>query len=309
MNSLIDVIMAFVAGTIVVMTILYSIFQVRQMNYNIETFLTLNQTANNLIDVVDTAFLEPVGLHLRNDEQAVMVATQNEFVYRNRATSNAPVIDEYRIRMLTHNSRNTLVITRNNAEVYNSYPVFFESPSIFTYYDRTNSVTTNPNDVFSIRVDLNLITEAWSNLDDQRIEYPISFWRIFRNVYLSSNPTGPPPEIVELPEAVNRIDWLTLMPFVSVNSTHPQPLDGRARYNMSLNQSLTYIITLSYTPGSTLAQRQATADRRIVTHGTGILYTEGNARVTKISHDDAWFEYRILAKDNGGNELFMRWNM
>ena len=307
MNFLIDIIGAFVAGTIVIITILYSMFNVRQMNYNTEVFLNLNTTANNLVEVIDSAYLEPVGVNLTQGENAVFLATPNAFGYRNRATSTSP-LTEYRVEMRTQNNKNTLVVTRNNVVEYNSYPVFFENSNVFTYFDASTAPTTNAADVFGVRVDLNLVADSWSNSPDKTINYPISFWRYFRNVYIVNDPGPEVEEEWDTPIAVSSIEYRIILPLTMLgrggnSNSSPVTIAG-----LNIGQTATHSVTLHYTHWASVAERQAVANKRIITTGTGLQWNSGSASVTKLSNTDAWIEFRILAEDNGGEEVHIRVN-
>ena len=197
MNALIDVFGSIIAGSVVVLTILTSIFNIQQINYNINAFLHLNEAANHFIEVVDMAYFEPVGRNMLTTDNPIKVAARNRLIYENRSTPNGAPIT-YTIEMRFINNRNTFIVTEQMTptssvvEVYRS-PYALESLDIFTYYGRddneltfdavTNSIT-NTNSVYGVKVDLVFITEAWSNSDDHNIRYPITFWRYFKNIYL-----------------------------------------------------------------------------------------------------------------------------
>jgi len=106
--------------------------------------------------------------------------------------------------------------------------------------------------------------------------------------------------------SINRIEFRVLWPwfYVSTPSTPNSSGIYESTHHFSglgVGQGLSYIITLSG-PGS-IAERQEVASQRIVLHGTGVIYTEGTARVDKVSNDDAWITYFIPPGINGGREV------
>ena len=108
----------------------------------------------------------------------------------------------------------------------------------------------------------------------------------------------------DLPFAINRIEFLVLSPWFSTTSNAPQPVQFTG--NLQVNQSLSYFIYLNG-PGS-YAERQETANKRVVTFGPGIEYEEGIARVRKVSNTGAWIKYTVPAQFNGGVEVSLTLN-
>ena len=188
MSVFIDVLGSIFAGSLVVLTIISSILNIQQMNYNLQAFLALNLAANHFIEVVDMSYFEPVGLNIERTEPSVLEASRNRFVYQNRRSITTPLVT-HAIEMQTNaDNRIFFRVTENGITVFNSSPVFFESVDIFTYYDSNFNEIADPaarlNDVYSVRVDLVFTEAAWSRDPNQRIRYPVTFWRFFKNIYL-----------------------------------------------------------------------------------------------------------------------------
>ena len=108
----------------------------------------------------------------------------------------------------------------------------------------------------------------------------------------------------DLPYSITRIEFITWTPWFSTSSRGAHTTTYGP--GLSVGSRLDYAIFLSG-PG-TISQRQATASRRDVTHGAGITYVEGVARVTRNNAEDAWIRYTIPAEANGGVELYLQIN-
>lgn len=189
MGIYLDVIGAMVAGTMVILTIVNSIFNIQQMNYNVQTMLALNSTANQMTEVIDMMYLEPVAKNLKKDEVAVNIAKSNEFEFISRLTYNDNTITTYKLEMLSDSKNNNyLSVKENNHVVFNSSPFYFDSKDVFKYYDEDFNellnIVTEFDDIRAVRVDLVYVAEGWNNKNDLKIKYPVTFWRFLKNIYL-----------------------------------------------------------------------------------------------------------------------------
>jgi len=190
MSVFIDIIGAAVIGVMVIMTILFTIFNVQRMNYNVNTMLTLNTTANTLTEVIDMSYLEPVARHLQPEQPAIILAQRDQFTFNRRHDNPPHNLQTYQLRMLRNADDNIfLSVMRTEGgiatEVFNSFPFFFESGDVFTFFDLNGNVTTDTDLIRGVRVDLVFVADSFGR-DDSRISYPITFWRHFKNIYLRS---------------------------------------------------------------------------------------------------------------------------
>ena len=189
MNSIIDVIGALIAGTVVIITIILTIINVQKIKYNTETMLNLYSSGDIYVSSIDQGFLEKVGLNLYNDEAPITIANQNIFEFRAKETRTATSMDTYRIFTTTTNNNRSLIITENGTEVFATTPVFIGTGDIFTYYDGGNPPlpTFDTALIHSVKVDLTFLAPAWNeNILKPNLEYPITFWRYFKNVYIDN---------------------------------------------------------------------------------------------------------------------------
>jgi len=190
MPAYMDVIGSVVAGTFIIITIIYSIFNIQRMNHNISTLLLLNNTANTMTDVIDLMYLEPVARNLGRDEEAIIRATSNEFRFRKRVVDEGDLM-EYHLQTVADASGNISFIVREvnagvtgtGTEVFNSAPFFIQSGDVFSYFNRHGNPTDTLSAIHGIKVDFVYVKPGW-NAESDEILYPITFWRYFKNIYL-----------------------------------------------------------------------------------------------------------------------------
>ena len=185
MGTIIDVVGSRIAGTVILLLIISSIFAGNSMNHNVRTLLNLNTAANQIAEVIDMAFLEKVGQNATSADEVIPMATSDELVIRT-VNPNAIVW----LKMNTKDGNHYLSITRNGKEEYNTTPYYFESKDIFTYLDKDNNevvpTATNLDTIYGVKVDIVLIAPSMGK-GEAPIRYPLTFWRNFKGVYLKDS--------------------------------------------------------------------------------------------------------------------------
>ena len=191
MNSIIDVIGALIASTVIIITILLTIINIQKIKYNSETLLGLYSAGDLIASAIDQEYLEKVGYNLYNDEVRITVATPTNFHFNYKSTRTATSMNNVRIFTSVVNGNTSLqaidpIVPPGG---FDSTPVFLESGNIFTYYDGGNppAPTTVLDDIHSVKVELVFIAPAWNdNPTKPNLRYPITFWRYFKNVYIDN---------------------------------------------------------------------------------------------------------------------------
>jgi len=186
MSFIIDQIGATIAGAVVLLVIIKSVFTFNQMNHSVRTLLALNTSANHITEVVDMMFLEPIGQYSISEDEIILSASRSEIVVNNKETGGIMTI-----KMNNEEGNNFLTITHNGLEEYNTSPVFFESAEVFTFLDKHNRevepIAANLAEIYGIKVEMVLIAPGWKKDDPQPIRYPLTFWRSFKGLYLKDN--------------------------------------------------------------------------------------------------------------------------
>jgi hypothetical protein len=205
MTFIIDLIGATIAGVLVVITIIKSIFNVQMVNFNIQMLLSLNTHSQQVSEVLSLNFLEAVGKYVpANVPTSVHLAEAGRFHYYARESFldwDNEHNQVFTIEVAPDGTGGNVLIVRQGEGaytalnlpalpvVYDTLPIYLVSPEVFTYFDEDNVLIPTPvpagrlADVRSIRVDLVFTTPAWSH-DDGFIEVPITFWRHFKNLYI-----------------------------------------------------------------------------------------------------------------------------
>lgn len=99
MIVLLDIIGAIIAGTMVIITIVNSIFNIQQMNYNIQTLLSLNTVGNEITEFIDLTYLESVGRNLKSTDQIISTAKENEFTFFTKPSYADTVLLNIRLQL------------------------------------------------------------------------------------------------------------------------------------------------------------------------------------------------------------------
>jgi len=208
MITLLDVTLSVITGTIVILTIVFSIININQMNYNLETMLTLHKHAANVIYWLDL-YLEPAGRYIANTATGTPPTPQPTFLeateHRLRFNSIENFYDtitqmrEYDFIHVNTGGEPRIEVRIGpsggpTTEVYRTYPATLQEP-VYTYFDSLLTVINPTNTpaqmarIRSVRVDLILSAPGWTNNPDHAtIFYPITFWKYFKNVYIANAP-------------------------------------------------------------------------------------------------------------------------
>jgi len=203
MVTLLDVTLSVITGMIVILTIIFSIININQMSYNLETMLALHEfctntsdSGENVIEILET-YLEYAGRHMADpDSQRVFhIAESNRLRFRAKEESFSPTPDMYEFRYGTGNGLPRLEVLKNGNEVFRTWPYALREP-VFTYFNYDGNPINPTTDaqraaIRSVRVDLIFEAPGWGKQDDLVIGYPITFWQYFKNLYIRNAPTGP----------------------------------------------------------------------------------------------------------------------
>ena len=217
MSVIIDIIGATIAGSLLVLTILATIFNVHEVNYNIQMLLSMNHHGKNVQNILDTRFIERAGQFLNSSELPVFSPNPD-------STNSTRMTYHYwdtigRVEYLRYtvsteelagedigNAFSVQVHRVNGSSLnleFDSYPFFLATNHIFRYYGyeigdengngisneffELDSAPLNVSRIRAVRIDLVFHTMAFDRATGQNLVYPLSFWRIFTNAYILNN--------------------------------------------------------------------------------------------------------------------------
>ena len=217
MSVIIDVIGATIAGSLLVLTILATIFNVHEMNYNIQMLLAMNHHGKNVQHILDTEFIEKAGQFLAPSTELPIFSPHPDSTNSTRMTfhfwDNIGRINHLRYSISTEEFVGDDVGSAFSVQVhringfpileYDSDPFFLASDNIFTYFgyevgdENGNGIsneffvldiaTLDVARIRAVRVDLVFHTLAFDRATGLNLVYPLSFWRIFTNAYILNN--------------------------------------------------------------------------------------------------------------------------
>jgi hypothetical protein len=191
MTALIDVIGATVAGAMVIMTILSTIFNVQRNNFNMNMILSMKTHSQKFISAFGQVYLENVGNHMESASftgDIIHCAEPNLFSYMAAKRPYDPNPSAYIIQVIGSPSNYVIQVVEDGRIVYDSLPFFLKDNNIFTYKDGTGQTvapTTDPTElrkIESCQVDISFTTFSHDTNPDAMLYYPTRFWHSFRNV-------------------------------------------------------------------------------------------------------------------------------
>jgi len=204
MITLLDVTLSVITGMIVILTIIFSILNVNQMNYNLETMLTLHKHGTITLYWLEM-YLETAGRNLSSTESVFNVATENSMRFNYKENFYDSDSQYYEINYVTTGVGRIEVSKNGGAVEYQTFPATLDmSPPptnalqpIFTYFDEEEHVIPFPintqdalDSIRSVRVDLIFSAPGWGKDDDLTVYYPITFWKYFKNIYIANAPAS-----------------------------------------------------------------------------------------------------------------------
>jgi len=202
MGALLDVLGSVIAGGIIIITIIFSILNIQRTNYTVQTMLSLNTAANRITETIDLDFFEHVGRNIEDlGDVFGPVVNGRMFQYRMNAQHNALPAQQFLYTVQTVHDGNNIFLqvtqqfrsgTGWSAPVqrFSSAPFSFESMDVFTYLDVDGNELVPPiGDLTSIRgVRIALVYVAPALNAGEFIQFPVTFWRLFNNVYITAGP-------------------------------------------------------------------------------------------------------------------------
>jgi len=171
MGALLDAMGAVVIGSIVLITIMTSIMNFQQLNYNI---LTLT----NLTDISE--------YYMANVEDVVL-ATPRHFSFH--AYLDGTQLDL--IEIIIDNQKEGIgyplkvKITEPDSSVrWDAGSYIITDTLVFTYYDRQMIETTAPDSVANLKMELTFVSKGWKEDESETIRYFMTIWKSLKKIYL-----------------------------------------------------------------------------------------------------------------------------
>ena len=195
MGALLDVIGAFAIGSMFLLTMFNTMFNIQSFGYNIQSLVTLSEISEDVVSALDEEVLANVG----SDEATR--AANNVFPANPTATSftfwghidrnNTGTLVNTQVT-LTINANNELVVFLDgNPNTIYLGPFELNGPNglAITYLDNNDAPMAfpiNTNLLFGARFDITFQSTGvgmdWGNYDN--LQHRIIFWKYFKNLHL-----------------------------------------------------------------------------------------------------------------------------
>jgi len=182
MGALLDVIGAVVAGSLVVTTIILSILNFQEFNFNIQSTLYLTDSGEEVVRVLDQYYLS-------NIED---IDTISPRLFRFKAKLDNVNTDSITIEIsnkketIGYPMTVTVVNMTTKASRIDAGPFVVADTNVFTFYNKFLDTTSTLDDIRNMRIDLSFPKEAWStNNNTKLLYYPITFWKSLKTIYIN----------------------------------------------------------------------------------------------------------------------------
>jgi hypothetical protein len=188
MSAIIDIIGATIAGGMVLITIITTIFNIQRNNFNTNVWLNMKSHAQTFINSFDQAYLENVGRHMLSSadaEDLILTAETNMFSYNSANRPFDPTPSTFVIEVTGTPQKYVIEVKENGVKVYDSLPFYLANNDIFVYYDSMGNVVspgTHLDQISLCRVNLVFNADSWDADPSVMLNFPITFWRNFKNI-------------------------------------------------------------------------------------------------------------------------------
>jgi hypothetical protein len=189
MTAILDILAATIAGTMIILTIIASIFNISQVNYNVSMFLAMNTHAQTVVTVLNDVYLENTGKYMGNTE-SITRSLPDALTIRTKLEHFNTAISEFHFDLVPATGGGFVLQVSDETGIvlYDTLPYSLTNSDVFSYFDENNVLIADPvanaGDIRVCRIDLQFFTPGLGNIDDLEMTYPITFWRYFKNLYL-----------------------------------------------------------------------------------------------------------------------------
>lgn len=198
MSSILDVIGATIAGSLVLLMIFTALFNMQAISYNTELQIGLTKMSEDLITGRKIgsinypgleSILSKVGAGVSTSTDPIIRATSSSFKFlgQNNPTS---IISTFHFVQETGTSDGFPLYVYQNDMSNPIFGPFWLADSLeITYIDRNNNIVNNPDSnhdlIRSVEVSLTFFYDTYQpDIDKRLVRHNIVFWKYFKNLYL-----------------------------------------------------------------------------------------------------------------------------
>ena len=198
MSSLLDILGATIAGTVVLIMIFSALFNIQVISHNTQLQISLSQMSEDLITgrKIGTTYylglesiLSKVGAGVPEATDPIIEATSNSFKFLGRSNPSSAISTFYFIQESETSDGFPLYFYQDDMSNHISGPFWMADSLAILYYDQSNNLISSPNsnhsDIRSIKVELPFFYNTYrSDIDKKFIKHNVVFWKYFKNLYL-----------------------------------------------------------------------------------------------------------------------------
>ncbi len=170
---------AVVVGSIVMITIMTSIMNFQELNYNILTLTNLTDISEKIYKVFDQYYMANV--------DDIVTTTPRHFSFHTYLDGSQLEL----VEIIIGNEKEGIgyplkvKITKPDSTVrWDAGSYIISDTLVFTYYDRQMVETTSPDSVANIKMELTFVEKGWKQDENQCIKYFMTIWKSFKKIYL-----------------------------------------------------------------------------------------------------------------------------
>lgn len=182
MGALLDTMGAVVTGTMAIITIIFSILNFQEFNFNIQSMLQLTDEGENTIKVFDEYYLSNI--------EDIDYISPRMFIFKAKLDNvniDSVVVEVGKEKEnLGYPLTVTVVDMHTKASRLDAGPFTIADTSVFTYYNKFMDTTSVLDDIRNLQIDLSFPRQAWSGRNEQKIMYyPVTFWKSLKTIYIN----------------------------------------------------------------------------------------------------------------------------
>ena len=198
MASLLDVLGATIAGSLVLLMIFTSLFNIQVISYNTQLQIGLTKMSEDLITGrrvggIDQpgieSILSKVGAGVSTSTDPIIEATSSSFKFLGQSSPTSVISTFYFVQESETSDGFPLYVYQNDMSNPFLGPFWMADTLEITYNDMNNNVVNNPDSnhdmIRSIEVNLTFFYNTYRpDIDKKLIRHNVVFWKYFKNLYL-----------------------------------------------------------------------------------------------------------------------------
>ena len=198
MASLLDVIGAAIVGSLVLLMMFTSLFNMQVINYNTQIQTNLSQMSEDLITgrTVGSSnylgletYLSKVGAGVPEATDPIIEATSNSFKFLGKENSSSSISTFHFVQEDSTSSGYPLYVYQDDMSNSILGPFWLADSLEISYYDISNNLISSPDSnhdlIRSVEISFSFFYDTHQpDIDKRSLRHNIVLWKYFKNLYL-----------------------------------------------------------------------------------------------------------------------------